>query len=260
MFYRPTISLPASFGNRSEYLIDASVIRPTAIKAGRKSCTTSIWCAWTKLDICRINAPMVTPVPAASSRATLSRLVAAAIWPERTSASASAFRLVNCKERKQPPASRTANMAAWDVYAVKPAIAAIESETSAAFAVNIARNRKPPSTLVRKVCTHSIEPPIKTPIAARKMLRAPNLSAIQPDIGMKHKSAGHVSIGARLRFGHYNATHIARNNAHRHAARDQFEIKRRRHQGERIATVFPAFNPRLNRWNPLMRFLLDAEA
>src|SRR5260364_418568 len=138
---------------------------------------------------------MVTPVPAASSRATLSRLVAAATWPERTSASASAFRLVNCKERKQPPASRTANMAAWDVYAVKPAIAAIESETSAAFAVNIARNRKPPSTLVRKVCTHSIEPPIKTPIAARKMLRAPNLSAIQPDIGMKHKSA-HATMEA----------------------------------------------------------------
>src|SRR5260363_259255 len=86
-------------------------------------------------------------------------------------------------------------MAASDVYAVKPAIAAIESETSAAFAVNIARNRKLPSTLVRKVCTHSIEPPIKTPIAARKMLRAPNLSAIQPDIGMKHKSA-HATMEA----------------------------------------------------------------
>src|SRR5260363_390315 len=86
-------------------------------------------------------------------------------------------------------------MAAWDVYAVKPAIAAIESETSAAFAVNIARNRKPPSTLVRKVCTHSIKPPIKTPIAARKMLRAPNLSAIQPDIGMKHKRA-HATMEA----------------------------------------------------------------
>ena len=45
---------------------------------------------------------------------------------------------------------------------------------------------------------HRIEPRVKTMIAARKTLRAPNLSAAQPDSGMKTARARRYDVSASL--------------------------------------------------------------
>ena len=58
------------------------------------------------------------------------------------------------------------------------------------------RNRDPTKVSSEKEKAQQIEPSMNTPMAQRKMLRAPNRSAIHPETGMKMASATKYAVSA----------------------------------------------------------------
>src|SRR5262249_24487502 len=124
----PVSSSPAFAGMRANMKVESAAIARTSRKAGAKSFSAMVASPRSDTTISTASAPIATPLETESCCDTAASDVARLMRAGSTSAKPIVIALVNCSERKKPPANSTALISRTGVDAVNRPQAATSAE------------------------------------------------------------------------------------------------------------------------------------